>query len=341
MNYYRKKINRRNNFSRRRKVREYFHHNSKFSWRSRVIIYFTIFVLIYFFYFFFFSEYFKIDNFIVEGNQEIKNEEIEKIVQSELSEKRYLFFDKSNYFLFNPEELEKRIEENYYLDDIEVEKKYYSLLNIKIEEKKPVLVYQVGDQNYLVDDQGSILSIQDNYEKDENNYREDFIIIKEIPQKIVLNQEKIDQQNNSLVLDNPLYKNTSSTVFVYNQSEEKTIIKEEDRISEEIEWFYPEIGKVTEAAFSEEIISYILLLDRRYNIRFNENPKRIYYEYDQEKEGFISMITDQDFQIHFEFREDLDSQLANLYRYIVEEKKYDLGDIEYIDLRYKNQIIIK
>jgi len=55
----------------------------------------------------------------------------------------------------------------------------------------------------------------------------------------------------------------------------------------------------------------------------------------------FSSVTDEAVKIYFAINDDLDSQLSNLYRYMVEEKGYNLKDVEYIDLRQNNQIIIK
>ncbi|MCD4705420.1 FtsQ-type POTRA domain-containing protein, partial [bacterium] len=157
-----------NNNCPRRRVTEYFHKSSNFDWRTKVILAFVLFVLIYFTYFFLFSEYFIIKTITVEGNQEISVDEINNITNDLLNKRRFLFFKNSNYFLFNIEKLEEELLNNYYLDNLEIEKRDYSSLFIKLKERPSKLIYQVGNRNYLVDKDGLILSIHNIKELDQD-----------------------------------------------------------------------------------------------------------------------------------------------------------------------------
>ncbi|MDD4290270.1 MAG: hypothetical protein PHH83_03250, partial [Patescibacteria group bacterium] len=77
-----------------------------------------------------------------------------------------------------------------------------------------------------------------------------------------------------------------------------------------------------------------------YNNKFSQ-LKIIDYEFDKSKSNFLTLITQNNFKIFFDLNSDIDAQLNNLYKYVVEEKNYDVKNIQYIDLRYENQIIIK
>ena len=87
------------------------------------------------------------------------------------------------------------------------------------------------------------------------------------------------------------------------------------------------------------MVRKILYLDSDYNHKFGD--QREYYELECEDGEFLNMKTKDDFKIYFKLNESVDSQLSNLYRYLIEENNGKLDNIEYIDLRQDNQIIIK
>ena len=80
-------------------------------------------------------------------------------------------------------------------------------------------------------------------------------------------------------------------------------------------------------------------LDANYDHKFGDN--RDYYKLEYKKGDSLSMLTKEGFKIYFKLDETIDGQLSNLYRYLIEENNNDLQNIEYIDLRQNNQIIIK
>ena len=62
------------------------------------------------------------------------------------------------------------------------------------------------------------------------------------------------------------------------------------------------------------------------------------YEYDNLKELYITMV-DRGIKVYFKLDENLEFQIANLAQYF--EKNPDIKNLKYIDLRQKDQIIIK
>jgi len=323
---------RRKSYSRSR-ITEYFSQSAKLKWQTRVLILFLAFVCIYFIYIILFSNYFKINQIIVEGNEEISTQEIVEKCEQMLNTRSLLFFKNNNYFLFATGKVEERLAQDYLFNYLRVEKKYFSTLFIKLEERPYKLLYTADNHNFLVDEQGVLISRVDLPEENE-------IIIKEVPQEIIINQEDIDKQNNRIVRDHPLYQdtNSTSTVFVWSDTEQGLIVKEESIISPIEKEVYPDIPNIGDKFFSENIIENILYLDYNYKEKFGYQRK--YYEYQFDRPNFLILVTD-NFRIYFKINEDLESQISNLYRYLIEEGNKKLDDIEYIDLRQKDQIIIK
>ncbi len=322
----------RKNYS-RSKITEYFSQTAKLKWQTRVLILFLAFVCIYFVYIILFSNYFKINQIIVEGNEEISSQKIIEKCEEILNKRKLLFFKNNNYFLFNTDKVEESLAQDYLFDYLRVEKKYFSTLFVKLEERSYKLFYITDNNNFLVDEQGILISRVNLPEEDE-------IIIKEIPQKIIINQEEIDEQDNKIVRNHPLYQNTNSTstVFVWVDTDQGLIVREESIIESIEKEVYPDMPKIGDEFFSKNIIENVLYLDYNYKEKFGYQRK--YYEYQFDKPNFLILVTD-NFRIYFKINEGLESQISNLYRYLIEEGDKELDNIEYIDLRQKDQIIIK
>jgi len=331
--------NKRSFFNRKKKrqcvkhmVNEYF--STSVSWQKRVLQLFLGFVVVYAVYFFIFSSYFKINNVSAEGNQEIPQDEIISLVNNYLGKRSLLIFSNNNYFLFNSSKLEKQISEKYFLDYLKIKRQGIHGILIVLKEKPGIMLYKQKDREYLIDRDGIVLS-----DASGKLVSTEIIKLNEIPEKVLINQNEIDEQNKLLVND-PQYKQSSSSVYILEDENGEKNIKEVPRVQEVYEEQFkttPEIGK---ELFDKDTVGKLIYLNDSYNKKFSQ-LKIIDYEYDKSKENFLTIITHNNFKIFFDLNSDIDTQLNNLYKYIVEEKNYDVKNIEYIDLRYENQIIIK
>ncbi|MDD3284553.1 MAG: hypothetical protein PHZ07_03080 [Patescibacteria group bacterium] len=325
--------NKKNSFN-RKIVNEYFYKRDSIKWQSKVMIFFLIFVFVYFIYLFLFSKYFKIEQVIVSGNQDIPTKDIQILTHDFLNKRRLIFLKNNNYFLFNSKKLKSILSSDYSLVELNIDKKYFSSIFIELKEKPCKVVYEIGDGKFLVDEDAIVASKIEKYDK------KDYIIIKEIPRSILANEQEIKDQELKMVND-PIYQHTSSTVFISKEAEDGGVVIEEvPRIQEVMKDVYPEYPEIDKNIFDKEILERIMYLDNSYFEKF-EQQKRKHYEFQINDNGYITMITDGGIKIYFKLDDSLDSQLTNLYRYVVEEKKYDLKNVQYIDLRQKSQIIIK
>ncbi|MBN1325947.1 FtsQ-type POTRA domain-containing protein [Candidatus Falkowbacteria bacterium] len=108
-------------------------------------------------YFFIFSNFYKINNIEVAGNQIISTDDILDITNNYLSKKSFLIFKHNNIFICNKNELKRRINEYILLNQLKIDKILPNTLRITLTEKDAALKWISGDQNYLVDKKGIII----------------------------------------------------------------------------------------------------------------------------------------------------------------------------------------
>lgn len=313
-------------------VNEYF--SSSISWQKRVIQLFLIFIALYGIYFLFFSSYLQIKSVVVEGNNEIPAQEIEFLVKDYLNKNHLLIFSNDNYFFFSSKKLESLISSKYFLDYLKIKRQKISTILIVIKEKPASTLYKIGGKEFLIDRDGIVLSVADGKEIASNIMR-----LVEIPEKVIKNQQEIDEQN-KIIVNDPQYKNSSSTVYIIEEEDGNKIVKEIPRIVEIFEDAYPQTPEISKEYFNKDFMGKLMYLSDTYDKKFSQ-LKIDHFEYKKSKPYIITAITKSNFQIYFKLDFDIDSQLSNLYKYVVEEKNYDVKNIEYIDLRYENQVIIK
>ncbi len=330
-------LNKHKSFGRRRNINEYFYNKSSLNWQNKVLLYFFVVVFIYLLYFFLFSNYFKIDNVIIEGNTRINTIDIENIAKNALSKRRFLIFKNNNYFLFSPSTIIKELTKNNVLEELIIKRRYFSTIFIYIKEKETKAVYLINDNYELIDKEGVVISKVDKEDKEVKNIEK--ILIREIPKIIIENQAEIDEQLKNAVKDNPIYQNTSSTVFVSEMIDDKLIIKEVPRIQEIKKDVYPEVPDLGKTIFLKENIEKIFYIDESFQNKF-PNIKIIEYLYEFDKTNIITVVLDTGVSIYFKLDENLESQVSNLYKYVIENKN-ELKNIKYVDLKQKDQLIIK
>ena len=313
-------------------VNEYF--SSNVSWQKRVLQLFLLFVCIYAVYFFIFSSYFKISNVKAEGNEEIPQDEIINLANNYLNKNSFLIFSNNNYFLFNSSKLESLISEKYFLDYLKIKRQGIQGILIILKEKPGIMLYKQKDNEFLIDRDGIVLS-----DAKGKLINSDIIKLNEIPEKIIINQNEIDEQNKLIVNDSE-YKQTSSSVYILQEENGEKTVKQVPKVQEVYEDKFEKIPEIGKEFFNKDTIGKLIYLNESYNKKFSQ-LKIIDYEYDNSKSNFLTLITQNNFKIFFDLNSDIDTQLNNLYKYVVEEKNYDVKNIQYIDLRYENQIIIK
>lgn len=103
----------------------------------------------------FFSTLFKIKKIEVSGAGAGASEEIELIARR-LGENRLV--GKNNLLLYNKKDLNKILNEKYYLDSLTIKKNLFHTLAITLREEQPAAVWREAGQYYYLDGQGNIIN---------------------------------------------------------------------------------------------------------------------------------------------------------------------------------------
>lgn len=145
--YQRKKYS--NPFFQKRK--QFFNFNIKI--KIYLLISFILFVVLV--WFFCFSSVFIIKNIIISGTGVFSAKEIEDIIWQQTEER---FGSQKNLILFSKSELFKKLNNNYFLDDLTIKKKFLSTLLINFKVRTPVIIWYESDRYYFIDNEGNVIS---------------------------------------------------------------------------------------------------------------------------------------------------------------------------------------
>jgi cell division septal protein FtsQ len=102
------------------------------------------------------NERFSINNVDITGLEHISNTDLEAVVMDYLDEPALLFFERSNAFLFNRDDLITQISELFTFADVEVSTQSTTLF-LSIAERTSNLVWQTGERAYIVDLEGIVV----------------------------------------------------------------------------------------------------------------------------------------------------------------------------------------
>ncbi|MCX6742916.1 MAG: FtsQ-type POTRA domain-containing protein [Candidatus Parcubacteria bacterium] len=108
-------------------------------------------------YFFVFSDFYNITNIEVSGNQIIPTDDILDITNKFLAANKLLIFKNKNIFIFNRNDLKKKISAEIVLNNIKIEKIIPNTIRIIITEKDAALKWQTNGQDYLIGKEGIVI----------------------------------------------------------------------------------------------------------------------------------------------------------------------------------------
>ena len=99
-------------------------------------------------------KFLKIENIKLNNNNDLSLEEVQEFVLNELTVSKFLFFEKTNYFLAPIDELDDSLIAEYNLEEAIIEKKWPDTLEISIKEKSSHFIWQKDESIYLLDATG-------------------------------------------------------------------------------------------------------------------------------------------------------------------------------------------
>ncbi|MFA5318110.1 MAG: FtsQ-type POTRA domain-containing protein [Patescibacteria group bacterium] len=163
-------------FSKRRaKVR-------RISWKVKILIFLIVLAAGFLGWLLFFNRYFEIENVIVEGGQRIEDYKIYNIIGDQTQENRFFFFNQSNIFSFSKRQAKKEILNNYFVDDLKIDKKLPRTIKVIFSERQPAAVWCEEEKYYYVDENLNILLQIDSLDVNVGDY----IILKNAEQKTAI-----------------------------------------------------------------------------------------------------------------------------------------------------------
>jgi len=159
--------------------------------KSKLTIFAIFIIILIFIWLLFFSTLFKIQTIEVNGIGDNKVIEIKSIALN-LAENRLLV--KNNLLLYDKNKLIKKLNEKYFLDNLEISKKLFHTLVIKLQEKKQIAVWREDEQYYYLDDDGNIINQLDPLYINGSNYPliENQTLIKIDGRKANIDKETVD-----------------------------------------------------------------------------------------------------------------------------------------------------
>lgn len=103
------------------------------------------------------SHFFRINLVLVKGDNDELRGAVKTMVDIMLKDKKFLFLDKNNIFIFSADETSKRLREQFFLQEAKIVKQFPNAIRIDFETKKPVLEYISGEWSYVLDIAGTII----------------------------------------------------------------------------------------------------------------------------------------------------------------------------------------
>jgi len=123
-------------------------------------------VLIIWFVVLFVQPTFYIEKISIEGNEEIPQQDLLKLVKEHLEKRSLVAIRRSHLFFIKPNKLEQTISDHYGLERITFTPHWPSKsLHIKLKEKVSVLAYSVDDNYFTIDRQGILIRQLENFDE--------------------------------------------------------------------------------------------------------------------------------------------------------------------------------
>ncbi len=104
-----------------------------------------------------FAPYFRITRVSYYGLNTVKKEAVEQYMNEHILSARFRWWPARNYFLINGGSIEKKLKNNFFFNAVAVKKIFPNQLIIDVTEKISSIIYDDGQQYYLLDQNGQII----------------------------------------------------------------------------------------------------------------------------------------------------------------------------------------
>jgi len=274
--------------------------------KTKVFVVLILLFIISLIYLFFYSFLFTIEKINIEGTENIDKKQIEKIAQDQLDKRRFLVFSQKNVFAFNKNELKNKISSEVVLEELKIDKKLTSTLNIFVKEKPRTLVWVSQSKYYYMEPNGVII--------------EKFLDLPQKEEKIKEIEENIEEEAELVELELPEQDRSAEEgidlPIIYDLSNSDINIGDE--------------------LISSELVSFILNLVSDLPVELDR------FEVLDSKSGEVVVITKEGWKIYFDSEVALDNQITSLNTVLREKiSEEQKAVLEYIDVRLVNRVYFK
>jgi len=290
-------------------------------------------------YFLFFSQFFLIKEIKINGNRSINSENIKNGVTTEMSNAIFGFIPGNN-FLFNENEKIKTVltEEFSEIESVEVKKVFPNILEIKITEKKPIIIWCRFDDCYCIDSNGTVFTRAADDLKIDANKR----IIKIIEEEIIKEEELIEEE----LKEEELAEKELTGEGLEEELTKKELVEKEEEIKNplsdkgEIERVILNPIEINDKVSDSDFISFALNIDRE--IKRNTQLKIKFYKTKGTNTRELIAYTDKNTRLYFNAMESANLQVKYLKDFLLKGVDENIiNNLEYIYLESGNRVFYK
>ncbi|MDI3496504.1 MAG: domain, FtsQ-type [Patescibacteria group bacterium] len=138
--------------------------------RLRVVIFFALIFVVALFWLIFAAPFLEINKIEITGLERVKETEINNIFKDQKAESKALILKENNFFLFDSEEFENKLINNYNFAQVKVRKKFPDTLSVIISERPYAFIFQEGTNFYFASADAYIIKDEAVSEEAKNRY---------------------------------------------------------------------------------------------------------------------------------------------------------------------------
>jgi cell division septal protein FtsQ len=282
-------------------------------------------------YFFLFSQFFLIKEITVKGNKRISSDAIKSVANDEIFEPILNFIPGNNFF-FNKDENVKAALFNEFseIKSVDVSKRFPNIMEIKVQEKEPIIIWCRMDSCYYLDGNGVAFLAVDNALKTDGKK---FIRVFE---QLEIKEELEDDVEIKLA-DLKENENESESESEDNNKKDSG---EKEKSEEEKRRRSLDPIKAGDKISDRDFIGFVLDIDRE--IKNSTMLEIKYYKTKGTKTRELIAYTDRNVRLYFDTTESADLQIRNLSDFLskgIEKEKIDF--LKYIYLKAGNKVFYK
>ncbi len=117
----------------------------------KIIFIVAVFLIVVLIYIVFFSPIFRIKEVGITGLEQIKEENLEQIINEYRKEKILFIFSRNNFWILNKSVLNKKITERYWFERLEIKKKFPDKIEVELKEKNSAINWLTNNLCYHLD----------------------------------------------------------------------------------------------------------------------------------------------------------------------------------------------